>query len=208
MRQVPFVLLTLFVAVGLAAAPAAGQESPEDPAHADLRELRQGVVDAVNAGDVEKLLTFLHENVVVTWLDGTQSRGHDQVREYYRSKTEGEEAIVQSFSLDPKVKELSFLYNDDTAVAYGEAVSHFTLNDGRKLDIGGPWTATVTKADDQWRIAAFHSSVGVFDNPLLGSVRRFALWGIAIAAAVGLLLGAVGLALLRKLRRRPTVASA
>jgi uncharacterized protein (TIGR02246 family) len=167
-----------------------GQE-PEDPAHAQLRELRGGLVKAVNAGDLEGLISFLHPNVVVTWLDGTQSRGHQAVRDYYKSKTEGKEAIVQSYSVDPEVKELSFLYDGDAAIAYGQAVSRFVLRDHGQLDIHGPWTATMVKEGDRWLIAAFHSSTGMFDNPLLAVVKRFAYTGIAIAAVVALLVGLV-----------------
>jgi uncharacterized protein (TIGR02246 family) len=187
---------------------AAGQEAAEDPAHQELRALRQGLVDAVNAGDLEKLLTFLHEDVVVTWLDGEQSRGHDQVRAYYKSKTEGDDAIVASFAVNPEVQELSFLYGGDAAIAYGDAVSHFVLTTGQELDVSGPWTASMVKRDDGWAIAAFHSSAGMFDNPLLAKTLQFAYWGIGIAAAVGLLLGVVLTIAARKLRGRKPAAAA
>jgi len=187
---------------------AAQAPPPEDPVHEELRTLRKGLVEAVNAGDLEKLVSFLHRDVVVTWLDGTQSRGHDAVRTYYKSKTEGSGAIVKSFSVDPEVQELSFLYGGDTAIAYGSAVSHFLLRDGRKIDVRGPWTATMVKDGDRWVIAAFHSSVGMFDSPLLRAALRFAYWGIAIAAVIGLLAG-IGLpVVVRKLRgEKPTPAA-
>jgi uncharacterized protein (TIGR02246 family) len=206
-------LLTSLAAAWLALAPLAApaQDEPggaENPAHVELRTLRDGLVEAVNAGDLERLLTFLHEDVIVTWLDGTQSRGHDQVREYYRSKTEGEGAIVASFGVNPEVRELSFLYGDDTAIAYGDAVSHFVLTTGQELDINGPWTASMVKGENGWLIAAFHSSAGLFDNPLLAKVERFAYWGIGIAAVVGLLLGAMLVIAARKLRGGKPAAAA
>jgi hypothetical protein len=130
------------------------------------------------------------------------------VREDLVSKTEGPDAIVESFSVDPTVKELSFLYGEDTAIAYGDATSHFLLADGRALDVGGPWTASMVKDGDRWLIAAFHSSTGMFDNPLLAAMQRFALWGIAIAAVVGLVLGWVVTVLARKLRGGRATAAA
>lgn len=201
-------LLAGLLAIGCAVHPSAAQERAETPTDTELRTLRQGLIDAVNASDVDKLLSYLHEDVIVTWLDGTQSRGHEQVRAYYRSKTEGEDALVESFSVEPETKELSFLYGGDTAVAYGDAISYFDLKDGRQLSVNGPWTATMVKDAGRWRIAAFHSSTGLFDNPLLSALRQFALWGIGIAGVVGLLLGIVAMVILRKFRKPRTVASA
>src|SRR5687767_6227482 len=120
MLRIALFVSSVMLCLAFAPCRAQGQEEPEDPMHNELRALRQGLVEAVNAGDLDQLLTYLHDDVVVTWLDGVQSRGHDEVREYYRSKTEGEDAIVESFSVDPKVTELSFLYGEDTAVAYGD----------------------------------------------------------------------------------------
>jgi uncharacterized protein (TIGR02246 family) len=201
-------LAAIVVSFTLPFSRAAGQEAPEDPAHEELRALRTGLIDAVNAGDLEKLVSYLHEDVIVTWLDGTQSRGHDQVRAYYKSKTEGEDAIVARFGVTPEVRELSFLYGDDTAIAYGDAVSHFVLTDGRELDVQGPWTASMVKGESGWLIAAFHSSAGLFDNPLVTKLTQFAYWGIGIAAAVGLLLGIVLTIAARKLRGgKPTAAA-
>src|SRR5207247_257485 len=66
--------------------PAVAQEPdkppPEDPAHADLRKLRDDMIDAVNKDDRAKLLSLLHKNIVVTFMDGDTVRGHDGVQKY------------------------------------------------------------------------------------------------------------------------------
>src|SRR5437763_15711680 len=54
----------------------------EDPAHQELRKLRDGLLAAMNQGDIEGSLTFLHSNCVVTWHNAEVSRGHDGVRAY------------------------------------------------------------------------------------------------------------------------------
>ena len=61
-------MMALSIGAGAAAQPA------EDPAHAELRALRDALVDAVNKKDVDALLRHLHPDVVVTWLNAEVSR--------------------------------------------------------------------------------------------------------------------------------------
>src|SRR5690348_9540060 len=55
----------------------------EDPAHGELRKVRDGLVKAVEARDIDGVLSFLDPNVVVVWQNGETSRGHEGVRAYY-----------------------------------------------------------------------------------------------------------------------------
>jgi hypothetical protein len=75
-------------------APSAAAPAGEDPAHDELRALRDGLLAAMNQGDVERELTYLHPNVVVTWHDATVSRGRDGVRDYLRRMLEGPDKKV------------------------------------------------------------------------------------------------------------------
>ena len=146
----------------------------------------------VDSGEWEGLRPFLASNVVVTWIDGTQSHGTDDVLDYLRSKTEGDNAIVDRFSLSTEVTDLSDLYGADTAIAFGTAESSFVLR-GREISVTGPWSATLVKEANQWKLASLSSSVGFFDNPLLSWLYRM-LWLIgggagALGLIAGLLLG-------------------
>ncbi len=193
-----------------ASARFAGAQPPEnDPIYQELQALREGLTEAVNKNDLEKLLSFVHEDVIVTWLDGEQSRGHDEVRAYYRSKMGGDNAVVERFVVEPVVTNRAF-HGDDMEVVYGTAVSRFTMTTGQELTVDGPWSATIVKDQDgdRWRLAAFHASAGMFDNPLLNAVKTFAIGGIVIAGLLGLLLGMVILWLVRKLRRPRAMADA
>jgi ketosteroid isomerase-like protein len=175
----------------------------EDPAHEQLRELRGGLVAAIEKNDLDGILDHLHKDVVVTWLDGRQSRGHEQVREYFNRMMKGEKPIVKSYSIeDVEVKELTLLYGDDTGVAYGTASSHFVLTDGRDLVIGGPWTATMVNEDGNWTISAFHSSVGMFDNPVLRMATGWITKAAVIAGVIGFMLGAGVVLLLKRGRSK------
>ncbi len=162
--------------------------SPEDPAHDQLRTLRREVEAAVNGGDWDQLTRYLTPMVIVTWLDGTQSHGQAAVLEYLRSKTEGDGAIVDRFTLTTEVTDLSDLYGSDTAIAFGTATSAFVLR-GRELTVVGPWTVTMIREGDVWKIASAHASLGAFDNPLLTWASRLVWIASALTALMGLIVG-------------------
>jgi ketosteroid isomerase-like protein len=175
----------------VAAVPVSSQTQPptEDPAHNELRALRDGLLDAMNKGDVERELTYLHPNVVVTWHDATVSRGRDGVRQYMNRMLTGPDKEVDSFRADVNVDELTILYGGDTGISFGSAVEHFKMKGGRTFDLPARWSATLVKENGRWLIANLHASDDLFDNPLLAMARRAAWWAGGIALIVGLALG-------------------
>src|SRR5262249_10399611 len=68
-----------------------------DKTHDDLRAVRDDMVDAVNTGDLERLLSHLTPNVVVTFEDAEVAHGRDAVRAYYTKMVKGPDAIVQKY---------------------------------------------------------------------------------------------------------------
>jgi ketosteroid isomerase-like protein len=178
-----------------------GKEEPENPAHEELRELKKKLVDAIGKADVDAMMAQLSPDVVVTWLNGEQSRGTKQVREYYERMMKGDKPVVKSFTMeDVNVKEKTQLYGDNSGMAYGTAKSHFVLTDGRDFTIEGPWTALLEKKGGKWQVAALHTSANMFDNPILGIVTKWMTWAAVGAGVVGLL---VGLVVMSMLKRRP-----
>lgn len=181
-------LLTALACVFTLAARAA-----EDPAHHELRAVRDGLLAGMNSGDIEAQLPFLHPNVVVTWHNAEVSRGRDGVRKYLDRMLNGPTKVVDKFGADVKVDELSLLYGGDTAIAFGSALERFTMRGGRKIEFTGRWSATLVKEDGKWLVANLHTSDNLFDNPLLNSVTKAVRWlaggGVALGALVGWLLG-------------------
>lgn len=175
----------------MAAVPVSSQTQPptEDPAHNELRALRDGLLDAMNKGDVERELTYLHPDVVITWHDATVSRGRDGVREYLNRMLTGPDKVVESYGADIEVDELTILYGGDTGVSYGSAVEHFKLTNGKTFNLPARWSATLVRDGDRWLIANLHASDDLFDNPLLAMARRAAYWAGGIALLVGLAAG-------------------
>jgi uncharacterized protein (TIGR02246 family) len=184
----------------LAAAPAGADDvksvPPEDPAHAELRALRDRLVDAFNRNDVDALLRDVHPNVVATWQDGTVSRGHAGIRDYYDRMMKGPQRVVDRVTI---------LHGDRSGLAFGKLEQDFTLTDGKQFHLSSRWTADLVREGGRWVLAGFHVSANVFDNPILHlAVRKTALWAGGGALLLGLVLGALGARTLGRARRAGT----
>ena len=187
-------LLSMIFAHGVGA-----QDSPEtpsetvtdDPAHEELRAFRKLVVEAIGSNDIEKLLPYLTDNVVVTWQNGEVSRGPEGVRKYYDRMMKGPSPVVKSLTSNPVPDQLTNLFGD-VGVAHGSSDDHFILNDGQEFDLKTVWSATVVKQNGAWKIASFHASTNMFDNAVLWLiVRKIAIWIGVGAGLVGIVLGAI-----------------
>lgn len=161
----------------------------EDPAHNELRAVRDGLLAGMNTGDIEAQLAFLHPNVVVTWHNAEVSRGREGVKKYLDRMLHGPTKVVEKFGADVKVDELSILYGGDTAIAFGSAQEHFTLVGGKQFDFTGRWSATLVKDGGKWLVANLHTSDNIFGNPLLSAATKALWWGGCGALFVGVLGG-------------------
>ncbi len=192
-------------AKGAAAAPgeAAGIPGDVEKVHDELRALRDGLVEATNASNMEALLSYLHKNVVVTWQDGTVSVGPEAVRDYLMRMRSGPNPIVRSFHTSPTVDALTTLYGDDTGVAYGNSQDHFVLNDGRDFELASRWTITLVREGGRWLVASFHASTNMFNNPILDMAKK-AVKTVGLGAFVaGAVVGALASILFRRRRTAP-----
>jgi len=185
----PFItLLGLFL--GLCPVSAQNTNSlPEDPVHQELRTLRDGLMAAMNSGDVEKSLPFLHTNCVITWHNAEVSRGHAGVRDYHNRVMTGPKKLVDSFSCEIKVDELTILHGGDTGICFGSSREQFKLTNGKTLDVEGRWSATLVKEDGRWLVANLHASTNLFDNVLLNLAKKAAWITGMVSLAVGVVVG-------------------
>jgi uncharacterized protein (TIGR02246 family) len=161
----------------------------EDPAHNELRAVRDGMLAAMNSGDIEAQLRFLHPNATITWHNAEVSRGHEGVRGYLNRMLNGPSKVVERFGAEVNVDELSILFGGDTAIAFGSADEHFTLTGGRTFDFTGRWSATLVKENGKWLVANLHTSDNIFDNPLLNRAVSALWWVGGGALLIGLFAG-------------------
>jgi uncharacterized protein (TIGR02246 family) len=177
----------------------AGQD--QEAVHDELRKLRDEMMAAFDARDIDALLSHLHPNCVVTWQNAEVSRGRDGVRTFYQEMMEGESSRVKSVRATLEVDDLSILHGDDTAIAFGSLNESFDLRSGLSFDLANRWTATVVRDEDRWLVAAFHVSTNMFENGLQDRLMQWnALKSGGAALLIGLALGLIGTRLVDKRR--------
>jgi ketosteroid isomerase-like protein len=196
MKQKLLVMLSLTLLLNTALAQT--NSSEVDKAIARLGE---GLIDSFSKGDIERLLTFLDTNVVVTWQNGEVCEGTAAVRAYYDKMMKGEHPLVSKVTSEPKV--LGRHVQGDWAVSWGELNDHFLLSDGRDLPLNSHFTATIARRGDSWKVSAFHASVNAFSNPITGqAVKKMALVAGIGGIITGVLVGLV-IASLRRPKNSP-----
>jgi ketosteroid isomerase-like protein len=185
-------LTVLAFNVGVAAAQSTNQApSPADEAiHAQLRALKDRAIAAVGRRDIDALLAEADPNVAFTAMDNEIAHGREAVRAYFEKMMTGDSRIVQDLHVTFEPDASSTLYNGgNNAVSVGSSKAHFKLVRGLEFDVDGRWTADLAKENDKWLITAFHYSVSLFDNPLLGAAKRM-IWYVGIGATlVGVVVG-------------------
>ncbi len=194
----PLFVLLLPPAGALAEAETEPVIQTTDPAmveqlHQELRALRATMERALNERDIDTLVAHVDDDVVFTTMNGDVARGPDAIREYFSKMMEGDTPIVNSITTHFKPESLSILHEDDVAVAYGHSEDLYELTSGKRFAIDGRWSATMLRRDGQWKVASFHYSANIFDNPVLAGQRRLLLMAAAVAVLVlGLLAFFVG----------------
>jgi uncharacterized protein (TIGR02246 family) len=185
MKKVVFALV-LGCTSWLVAQPAPPPASSD--ADAAITKLREGLVESFFKGDIDRVLTFLAPDVVVTWQNGEVSKGPQEVRAYYQRMMTGPDRVVREIKAQPEV--LGRQMYGDWAISWGNLHDHFTLTDGRELAFGSRFTIVTAKRGDRWLVTAYHASINAFENPILGIAVRKTGMMIGIAAAIaGLLVG-------------------
>ncbi len=166
--------------------------SKADAIHDQLRALREDFILAVNGKDYEAIIAMLHPEVILTAQEGKNLsliRRQDGVRKYLDRLLVAPGHGVESLRITPRVDDLSILYGDDTAIAFGSSQDHYRLVNGNEFDLKTRWSVTVVKEGDRWLLANIHVSTNLFDNPVLATVSRMAIWLAAGSFFVGLLIG-------------------
>lgn len=156
----------------------------EDPAHTELRLLRDELIASVENGDIEKMALHLHPTIVITWQDGEVCRGIEEVKKFYARMKAGNKKF-EGYKVPPTADALTTLHaGGTTGVVTGYNIGQYFLL-GKEIELSNRWTATVVRENGQWLLAGYHVSMNVLDNPLLNSAKT----GGAILAGITLLAG-------------------
>ncbi len=193
-------ILPVFFVLSITFAPFV-KSSQQPEVHAALRQLKETAISNVNAGNIEALIKLNHPNVVVTSEASDVIRGHEGIQSFYKRLFVGPPKILNKFTVIAfNVDEPSILHGENTAIAFGSAISQYDFADGRLIVLPSRWSATLVKQQGHWLIASFHNSVNLVDNPVLLDVKRTYTVFIFLALLLGVILGMLllkGMSLLR-----------
>jgi uncharacterized protein (TIGR02246 family) len=192
----------LVLTLSLAGA-AFAQTSPPDDRKADhdaLRTLLSRATEALNTRKLDAVADMLHPGFTIITVDNQKLVGLDTVKKYYAGLFDGPNAILAKMEIKPVSDELTRFLGESSGVVYGVSDDTYTFRDGDVRTMKTRWSAVVQKDGDAWKLVNVHFSANLLDNPMLDAAKTYAQRMMWIAAAVGLLLGVVLMALLR---RRP-----
>jgi ketosteroid isomerase-like protein len=150
--------------------------------------VRDALTKAVEDGDIEAQLAHASDDVVTTWQNNEVARGPDGLRDFLKQMDSGGERVFQGYKTKPTADDRATIYGGDTAIATGTSVPHYKYL-GMEFDLENRWTATLVKEDDEWKIAAYHVSANVVNNPLLSAAKRALYWTGGVSLVVGMVLG-------------------
>jgi ketosteroid isomerase-like protein len=207
MMRIAFLVIALLCAAAPAAFGQAAQSATaavtEPDATKAIAVLRGELVDAFNKGDMDRLLSHLDPDVVVTWQNGEVCRGPAAVRAFYERMMVGPNRVVKRVAVNPTVDD-RHVYDNAWAVSWGNMHDEFDLNDGSSFKFDSRFTATIARRGEAWKVTAFHASVNAFDNAILRiAARKVGTWAGIGGAVIGIVLGVVAGPVLRR-RRAPT----
>jgi uncharacterized protein (TIGR02246 family) len=180
----------LFMPAVLRAQPVSPETAGDAATHEALRALKNDMEQALNAQDVDRLLSHVTEDVVFTTMNNDVLVGKNAIRAYYEKMRNGPDRVVDQLTAKFEVDDLTRLYGT-TGLAQGSSTDHYVLADGTDLVVHGRWSCTLVKEGGQWLIGAFHYSTNVFDNPVLDKVKHLAMSLGALASVVMLVVGFV-----------------
>ena len=164
-------------------------EPETDKIHDELRALKSIMEKALNEKDIETIIKHVDDNVTFTTMNGDFVRGKEKVRAYFEKMMKGDERIVDSVESNFEADDLSVLHGEDLAISTGTANDSYKLKNGDDFKVQARWSSTMVRQDGQWKVANFHYSTNMFDNPIL-EAQRTVLIGLGIGGAV--ILGLIG----------------
>jgi ketosteroid isomerase-like protein len=152
-----------------------------------LLKILSNVENAINAQDIEGLIALMSPDCTVTWWNAEISRGHDEIRAYYRRMVKDDGRIISKYTTKAKLgAHARFVGSSgDVALADGSMEDELFPIIRGTFKLNSRWSATAAKSGGEWKIVNLHLSSNIFTNPLISELTR-ALW---YAGGAGLLIG-------------------
>jgi ketosteroid isomerase-like protein len=151
-----------------------------------LLKILSAVENAINAQDIEGIIGQMSPDCTVTWWNAQISRGHNEIRAYYRRMVKDEGRYISKYTTQAKLGAHARFVGSggDVALADGSMEDEFFPIIRGPFKLNSRWSATAAKSGSEWKIVNLHLSSNVFNNVLIAELTR-TLW-ITGVVAVGL----------------------
>ena len=179
----------IITSVLLAIAPTLAAQEENLAIHEELRDMLDGLQDAINAEAYGDLAQYFHENLLITTINQEVISTRSEIEPYF-NKWFGPGGYLKTLKMNLDADELTEFYANDTmGIVRGSGDEDYVLSDTRTFPMKTRWTATVIKdTDGAWRILTLHIGTNFLDNPILSAAENLAKYFAAGGVAAGLLL--------------------
>jgi hypothetical protein len=185
----------------LVAGIARGAEAEKDKKdHDELRALLKTFTQAFNSRQIEPLVPYLHKDFSVTMVNQDLVTTPKGMKDYLDKQFTGPGAILKDARIQPEPDIPTIFFEGRFGINRGSSTDTYTLKDGRVFVLKTRWTGTAIKEDGKWKALNAHIGLNIIDNPILDAMERMKWIWAAVAAVIGLVVGALGTLLLKRRR--------
>src|SRR4051794_31212806 len=157
MRTPSRLLRVLILAALLRPLPMTAQNDLHQEDRQALLTILSEVEKAINAQDVEGILAQMRSDCTVTWWNAEISRGHDEIRAYYKKMVKDPGRYITKYTTKAKLGEHArFVGAGDVALADGSMEDEFFPVIRGPFSLSSRWSTTVAKDGGKWKIATLH----------------------------------------------------
>lgn len=183
-------LAALLSAALLCSATPIRAEEPDHAIHEELRGVLRAIVGAINAGEYDRMLPYLTEDVEATSVTQEVMSSRADVSNYFKTWF-GPAGYMRKMEMKLDADKLTELSPDRSwGLVRGKALEHYEAKDGDLFDFVTRWTAVLVRGDDgRWRLRAIHFGTNHLDNPVLTKVSRTLIRDGIVGAVVALIAG-------------------
>lgn len=179
----------LALAALLCPTPLSAQDDLHQEDRKALLKILSEVEKAINAQDIEGIVAQMSPDCTVTWWNAEISRGHDEIRAYYKRMVKDDGRLINKYMTTAKLGAHARFVGSgaDVALADGSMEDEFFPLVRSPFKLSSRWSATAAKSGGQWKIVNLHLSSNVFTNILLTELTH----GLWYAGGAGLLVGLI-----------------
>ena len=165
MRQLAYRVMALWFA--LIGSPLAAMAADAPDAHAEdrkqLLQIFSEIENGINEQNIERMVAQMDENATVIWLNAEASRGHADIKAYYKRMVGTGDAILKKYTTKAKVAAPARFFGD-IAVADGTMEDEFFPIKRDAFKLNSNWSVTCAKLNGKWKIVTVASTEKVVEN--------------------------------------------